>query len=128
MFHYAKDPPSDRNASLMVWRQYRQQDGTMMDDKSGRYTGSATDGDMDIAYALLLADKLWGNDGKINYKQEALTIINELMNSVVNQNEWTLKLGDWVKNDDPRYGSATRTSDWMVGHISVFYEVTGDER
>ena len=128
MFHYAKDHPSDRNASLMVWRQYRQQDGTMMDDKSGRYTGSATDGDMDIAYALLQADKLWGNDGEINYKQEALTIINALMDSVVNQNEWTLKLGDWVKNDDPKYGSATRTSDWMVGHISVFYEVTGDER
>ena len=128
MFHYAKDHPSDRNASLMVWRQYRQQDGTMLDDKSGRYTGSATDGDMDIAYALLQADKLWGSDGEINYQQEALTIINALMDSVVNQNEWTLKLGDWVINDDPEYGSATRTSDWMVGHISVFYEVTGDER
>lgn len=128
MFRYAKDHPSDRNDSFMVWRQFRQDDGSMKDDKSGKFTGSATDGDMDIAYALLMADQLWGNDGNINYKQEAIWIINALMDSVVNQEEWTLKLGDWVKDNDPKYGKATRTSDWMVGHVAVFYEVTGDER
>ncbi|WP_071393430.1 glycosyl hydrolase family 8 [Bacillus tuaregi] len=128
MFRYTKDHPSDRNDSFMVWRQYRQEDGSMKDDKSGQFTGSATDGDMDIAYALLLADQLWGSDGTINYRQEAIWIINALMDSVVNPNEWTLKLGDWVKDDDPKYGTATRTSDWMVGHIAVFYEVTGDDR
>ncbi|WP_191090542.1 glycosyl hydrolase family 8 [Niallia endozanthoxylica] len=128
MFRYAKSHPSDRNHSFMVWRQFRQKDGTMKDDKNGQFTGSATDGDMDIAYALLLADQLWGSDGNIHYKQEAIWIINALMDSVVNHDEWTLKLGDWVKDDDPKYGTASRTSDWMVGHIAVFYEVTGDER
>ncbi len=128
MFRYAKAHPSDRNDSFMVWRQFRQEDGTMKDDKNGPYTGSATDGDMDIAYSLLLADQLWGSDGNINYKQEAIWIINALMDSVVNQDEWILKLGDWAKDDDPKYGTASRTSDWMVGHIATFYEVTGDDR
>ena len=127
MFGYAKDHPSGRNDSFMVWRQFRQEDGTMKDDKNGQFTGSATDGDMDIAYALLLADQLWGSDGNIHYKQEAIWIINALMDSVVNHDEWTLKLGDWVKDDDPKYGTSCRTSDWMVGHIAVFYDVTGDE-
>ncbi|KAA9015512.1 glycosyl hydrolase family 8 [Niallia endozanthoxylica] len=128
MFRYAKNHPSDRNDSFMVWRQFRQDDGSMKDDKNGKFTGSATDGDMDIAYALLIADQLWGSDGNINYKQEAIWIINALMDSIVNHDEWTLKLGDWVKDEDPKYGTASRTSDWMVGHIAAFYEVTGDER
>lgn len=128
MFRYAKDHPSDRNDSFMVWRQFKQEDGSMQDDKSGRFTGSATDGDMDIAYSLLIADQLWGSDGNINYKQEAIWIINALMDSIVNHDEWTLKLGDWVKDEDPKYGTASRTSDWMVGHVAAFYEVTGDDR
>ena len=69
-----------------------------------------------------------GSDGEIDYRQEAIDIIDALMESVVNQNSWTLKLGDWVKNDDAKYGSASRTSDWMVGHMAVFYEETGDKR
>ena len=48
-----------------------QNNGTMVDDKKD-HTGSATDGDMDIAYSLLLADNLWGSHGKINYKEEAI--------------------------------------------------------
>lgn len=128
LFRYRKAHPSDRNASFMAWRQLRQEDGTMKDDKSGQQTGSATDGDMDIAYALLLADQLWGSGGDIDYKQEAVQIINALMETIVHQEEWTLKLGDWVKDDDSKYGKASRTSDWMVGHMAAFYEATGDER
>ncbi|MGP6146759.1 glycosyl hydrolase family 8 [Jeotgalibaca sp. A122] len=128
MYHYAKSHPSDRNRSFMAWKQTRQSDGTMMDDKNGSHTGSATDGDMDIAFSLLLADQLWGSDGDIDYKQEAITIIYALMETVVNHDEWTLKLGDWVRDEDPKYGKATRTSDWMIGHMATFYEVTGDER
>lgn len=128
MFHYAKAHPSDRNPSFMAWRQIRQADGTMKDYRIGEHTGSATDGDMDIAYALLLANELWGSEGSIHYEQEAVEIIQALMESTINQEEWTIKLGDWVTDDDPNYGQSSRTSDWMVGHIATFYEVTGDER
>ena len=128
MFHYAKAHPSDRNPSFMAWKQIHQPDGTMRDYRIGEHTGSATDGDMDIAYSLLLADELWGSEGPIHYEQEAVEIIHALMESTINQEEWTIKLGDWVTDDDPNYGQSSRTSDWMVGHIATFYEVTGDER
>ncbi|GEN50742.1 glycosyl hydrolase family 8 [Alkalibacterium pelagium] len=128
MFHYAKAHPSDRNPAFMAWKQIRQADGTMTDYRIGEHTGSATDGDMDIAYALLLADQLWGSEGTIDYEQEALTVIHALMEATVNQDEWVIKLGDWVADDDPVYGQASRTSDWMIGHLATFYDVTDDER
>ncbi|WP_449437807.1 glycosyl hydrolase family 8 [Pedobacter steynii] len=53
----------------------------------------ATDGDMDIAYALLLADKQWGSSGKINYKAEAISIINALKASIIHTKYKTLKNG-----------------------------------
>jgi len=42
------------------------------------------DGDMDIAYALLLADKQWGSSGTINILQAANNIINAIMSSKIN--------------------------------------------
>src|SRR5215475_209049 len=38
---------------------------------------SATDGDMDIAYALLLADHQWGSNGDIDYLSQARNIITK---------------------------------------------------
>lgn len=128
MLYYAKDYPSDINPALMAWKQNRLDNGTMIVAKNGDVSSSATDGDMDIAYALLLADEIWGSDGEIDYKQEAVRIIDALMESTVNHHEWTLKLGDWVKDDDSWFGSASRTSDWMLGHLAIFYETTGDKR
>src|SRR6201992_71897 len=39
---------------------------------------SATDGDMDIAYSLLMANKQWGSKGKINYLDEAQKMIGSI--------------------------------------------------
>ena len=36
---------------------------------------NAIDGDLDIAMALLMADRQWGSDGRWNYRQEALDTI-----------------------------------------------------
>ncbi|WP_152608265.1 glycosyl hydrolase family 8 [Halalkalibacter okhensis] len=127
MVRYFKHHPSSGNSSLMAWKQIRQVDGNMVDENAYE-TWSATDGDMDIAYALLLADQYWGSDGEFDYRAEALQIIEALMESVVNPELWTLQLGDWVNNDDPLFGTASRTSDWMLGHLYVFYEETKDAR
>lgn len=40
--------------------------------------GGAADGDFDMAYALLIADKQWGSSGKHNYKQIATDLIKAL--------------------------------------------------
>lgn len=127
MLFYSKEHPSKGNPSLMAWKQVCTKNGSM-EDELFEDTYSASDGDMDIAYSLLLADKLWGSDGKINYKLEANRIISALMDSLVNKREWTLKLGDWVHDEDIKYGTASRSSDWMVGHLYLFYQETRDER
>lgn len=126
MFRYFKEHPSCINPVFMAWKQVYK-NGSMVDEEIGN-TDSATDGDMDIAYALLSADKLWGSGGEINYKKEAVTIIGALMDSIVNKKEWILKLGDWAQVDDPKFGTASRTSDWMLGHLDLFYRETGDNR
>ena len=98
-------------------------------------SSSATDGDMDVAYALLLADKQWPNKG---YKNKALDIIYKILNwNVVkvthpsnNRVSWRLSLGDWVKILEPtdsvyytqRLGGS-RPSDWMIGHLTAFMRV-----
>src|SRR5687768_11269056 len=59
----------------------------------GHFT-SATDGDMDIAYSLILAHYQWGSGGPINYLQEAINTINAIkLKNVTNNNR--LNLGDW---------------------------------
>jgi len=86
------------------------------------HQNSATDGDMDIAYALLLADYQWGSAGAVNYLNEAKRIITDgIKKSEVGQASHRTTLGDWDKN-----GLNTRSSDWMAGHMTAFQKATGD--
>ena len=87
---------------------------------------SATDGDMDIAYALLLAAKRWGDSGEFDYRALAVRRINAIKRSEVNPESKLMLLGDWSKPADPMLYRTTRTSDWMVHHFRVFEKVTGD--
>ncbi|MCG8580362.1 MAG: glycosyl hydrolase family 8 [Bacteroidales bacterium] len=84
--------------------------------------GSATDGDMDVAYALLLADKQWGSDGAINYLEKAKAIITEgVKQSDMSSVSMRSMLGDWDTNI---YSS--RSSDWMTAHFRCYHTVTSD--
>ena len=85
-------------------------------------SASATDGDMDIAYALLLADAQWGSDGEINYLKEAQRIISEgiKVSDMSVETKRTI-LGDWDTNN-----FNTRASDWMTGHFRAYYKATND--
>jgi endo-1,4-beta-D-glucanase Y len=86
------------------------------------HQNAATDGDMDIAYALLLADYQWGSGGAVNYLTEAKRIITEgIKKSEMGQSSHRTTLGDWDKN-----GLNTRSSDWMAGHMTAFQKATGD--
>lgn len=67
MYRYFRAHPSEINPDLMAWQQA--DTGTEIIDING--VDSATDGDMDIAYALLLADSQWGSSGEINYLSQA---------------------------------------------------------
>lgn len=83
---------------------------------------SATDGDLDIAFALLLADKQWGSASTIDYKSAAFTLINEgLKGGDIDSTSYRIKLGDWQANQ-----YHTRSSDWMTDHFTAFQKATGD--
>jgi len=126
MYHYYLAHPSSIGPHLMAWQQ--SDNGKALVDSNG--ADSATDGDLDIAYALLLADKIWGSDGEINYRQAAELVINDIMKYDVSHDDNILRLGDWAYDVDidDKYYTATRASDFIMQYFPVFYEVTGDER
>lgn len=126
MYYYYRSHLSNIGSNLMAWQQ--QDNGKAIVNVSG--ADSATDGDLDIAYSLLMADSIWGSDGDINYKQTAVDVINDIMEYEVNKTEWILQLGDWVSFSDENdtVYSATRASDFIMQYMPVFAEVTGDER
>lgn len=118
--------PSGIGPFLMAWQQ--SDNGEALFDSQG--ADSATDGDLDIAYALLLADAAWGSAGKYDYYTAALNIINCIMEYEVNPDTYTLMLGDWASQSDKNSDAwtETRSSDFMLSHLAVFAEVTGDDR
>ncbi|KJK33160.1 licheninase [Lentzea aerocolonigenes] len=92
--------------------------------KSVNGSDSATDGDLEIAYGLLIADKVWGSSGSVNYLAEAKRVINAIKKSEVNSSSHYMLLGDW--GNDAEYKNSSRSSDWMPGHFRAFAKATGD--
>jgi endo-1,4-beta-D-glucanase Y len=115
LFKTARAYKSSGNPALMGW--------VVADNPAAQgHFGSATDGDLDIAYSLILAHYQWGSSGSINYLQEATTMINAIKTSYVTANNG-LNLGDW----DSKITYDTRPSDWMLSHLRAFYDVTNDQ-
>ncbi|MFF8275988.1 glycosyl hydrolase family 8 [Streptomyces lateritius] len=112
------DHPSAINPNLLA----AEQDVTCKSVNGG---DAATDGDLDVAYGLLLADKQWGSAGTYNYKDLAVKHINAIKQDEVNPATNLLKLGDWSGSGD-QYYYISRTSDWMIDHFRAFRTATGD--
>jgi len=114
LYHFFDNYRSVINNELMNWN--------VAADERDPWTDSASDGDMDIAYALLLAHYQWGSDGDINYLQEAVDMINNGIKagdmSTVSKR---VMLGDW---DNNKY--TTRSSDWMTDHFRAYKDATND--
>jgi len=106
---FAKSMPSEINSNFMDWS---------LLDTSGN--DSAFDGDADIAYALLIADKQWDSNGTINYKSEADSIINALRNNLFSDTTNLPFLGDWVSQNDAHWSNISRPSDFMLANFRAF--------
>ncbi|NKE65637.1 hypothetical protein RAMLITH_07355 [Ramlibacter sp. RBP-2] len=78
---------------------------------------NAVDGDLDIAMALLMADRQWGSAGTWNYLQEARNTIA----AIKSWNMWTDGTLKGLRNPENN-----RTSDYMIGHFRAFKAATGD--
>jgi putative cell wall-binding protein/endo-1,4-beta-D-glucanase Y len=119
LYRYVEDHPSEVDPELMAWHQ-----GTDCVSNPGD-AGSATDGDLDIAFALLLADLQWGSTGAIDYADAASKRIAAVKRSEINTQTHLPLLGDWTVSGD-RFWFATRTSDLMIDHFRAFADATGD--
>jgi endo-1,4-beta-D-glucanase Y len=115
LFKTARAYHSSINKNLMGWV-------VANDVKAQGHFDSATDGDMDIAYALILAHYQWGSNGAINYLNEAKNMINNGLKVSYVTNNNRLNLGDW----DSKSALNSRPSDWMFDHMRAFYQETND--
>lgn len=122
LFRFYRAHPSAEHPPLMAWRQVAQ-DGTLVTPQSDR--ASATDGDLDIACALLMADCQWGSRGAIDYRAEAAKLLAAIRASETDPRRGTLELGDWVDAELPQSGG-WRPSDFMPAHLKTFAAALGD--
>ena len=106
---FRKRFPSSINPAFMCWK-------IPPNEKPGK-NDCATDGELDIAYALLLAHERWGDEV---YWAEAKSLIGAIGSSLVRP-DFSLRLGDW--NEAP---GQTRPSDLMPTHFRAFGKATGD--
>lgn len=83
-------------------------------------SAAATDGDLDVAMALLQAACRWGG----NYESDALSVISALRNAAVDQS-----CGRSVLKPGEGFGGCSRTnpSYFAPGYYKVFAEKTGDQ-
>jgi endo-1,4-beta-D-glucanase Y len=118
MYHWHR---STEDRDLMSW-------SISEDEQTAKDSTAATDGDMDIAYALLLAHDQWGSNGNINYLAHAMRIIKKgFKQAEMSPTSKLVNLGDWGTWHDPVEQYWTRSSDWMTAHLHTFANVTGDK-
>lgn len=119
LYRYYHAHPTHRSHYLMAWAQ--RNNGRDVD------MTSAADGDIDIAYSLILADRQWGSKGAINYRQAAKNMINAIMQYEINPKTWTVIMCDGIEHDSRDYFD-TRSSDFMPSHFKAFEAFTHDSR
>jgi endo-1,4-beta-D-glucanase Y len=113
LYRFFRDHPSMSSPDLMAWYQ-----DTSCNDAGGQ--DSAADGDLDIAFALLLADKQWGSCGAIDYRGEAFKVIAAVKANVLDTSHQYVLLGDWVTPASGKYYDSTRSSDFIADHFRSF--------
>ncbi len=121
LWRFARAYPSDIDRRLMQWK-VRPGGKDLSND-------SAFDGDCDMAYALLLAEAQWGNDGAIHYRQAFDRLVAGIEAATIGPQSAYPLLGDWVKPNgwnagDPYTQWTARTSDFMPGHFRAFRRAT----
>ncbi len=117
LYHFYKSHPASSSPHLMAWTQTK--DCQSMDG------GTATDGDMDIAYSLLLADAQWGKHSSIPYHEEALEMINAIRHQEVNPDTYiVMESNGWTKRSLDYFDM--RSSDFMPDHLRAFRRASGD--
>jgi len=117
LYFYYKSHPSARSPYLMAWAQKKN-----FKDKEG---SSATDGDMDIAFSLLLANAQWGSIGAINYFNEAKKMISAIATQEIDLRHFSI-LKSNADEHDSNDSFDIRPSDFMPSHLRAFEKISKD--
>jgi endoglucanase len=108
-----KNPPGGMGElALMNWRI---EEGKDPDITAGGW--NALDGDLDIAMALLMADRQWGLGVEFEYKACALQTIDAIKRRNITAE------GDTLGMNHP---GESRLSDQMIGHFRAFRSASND--
>lgn len=114
LYNYYKAHPAKSSPYLMAWAQ-----GKNCKDLD---RSTATDGDMDIAYSLLLAARQWGTKGRVDYLHEARQMIAAIMRHEINPKTYAVLLSDAIEYDSKDYFDM-RSSDFMPSHFKAFENI-----
>jgi endo-1,4-beta-D-glucanase Y len=93
------------------------QDGQCRDTRGDN---SSSSGDLDIAYALLLADKQWGSCGAMDYRAHARRVVSAIGRGELHREGRYVLFGDWVDASQTRLYNGTRASDFIPGHFRSY--------
>jgi endo-1,4-beta-D-glucanase Y len=118
LLRYRLAHPSRNDPRLMAWAQ-----NATCANIRGDY--SATDGDLDAAFALLLAHAQWGSGGTVNYAREARRVLKGIIAKEVSKRTRLIGLGDWTRSAAPALQAGSRPSDWMLDHFTAFARLKG---
>ena len=113
LYRTVKLCPSTRNPELMSWIGFGDDINDIDRDDS------ASDGDMDIAFALFMAHDQWRLGGGFMYNDEAMARINAIYDENISfkgEDSIRINLGDSTLSSE----SETRISDWMPSHFKLF--------
>ena len=113
MLAYFRLHPAQSGTGLMAWNQTRD----CKDAPDGGTT--ASDGDIDIALALQLAERTWSG-----YAEDAAEVRAAILAREISRHD-LVKLGDWASYEV--YDVASRSSDFMPYNFSVFAAAPGPD-
>ncbi|WP_288226681.1 glycosyl hydrolase family 8 [uncultured Enterococcus sp.] len=105
---------------LMSWRQKFEDERVLEQEKT-----NATDGDLDIAYALIEASKQWP-DSQTNYKGAAKKLLTAIKTKNYNSTNKLLTVGAWATKESDSY-DLIRPSDIIPSYFDAFASFTGDD-
>lgn len=107
---------------LMSWRYTND----AKKQKQSDLKNNATDGDLYIAYALILASEKWSQH-KLIYQTAAKQILNDILIHNVNRNNNILTVGNWA-DDSSKYQNLMRTSDVLPSFFDKFYKFSNNSQ
>ena len=113
LYFFFRDHPIRSSRYLMGWQ------ATSCDSYEA---SSATDGDLDVAFGLLLADRQWGSCHGIDYLDQARRVLDAISLIEFDTTKSYPLLGSWALPSTAQH-AATRSSDLMVDHYRAFAAV-----